>query len=260
MNDTFYNLDVPVRLALLADFHNTNPDPVLESLKTQRPDVITIAGDFVFGNRPKKGNLKIDENRNAVDLLTGCSRIAPTFVSLGNHEYTLADPDLKVICSTGITLLDNKWTQFRNVYIGGLSSAYYTAYRTFRLKKAGKELYPIPDPSIRIKNLKPDLPWLDKFEKLKGFKILLCHHPEYYPRYLVNRKIDLILSGHCHGGQWRYYSIIHKQMRGCYAPGQGLFPALTDGVHDKRLVISRGLSNTTFVPRINNPTEVVYID
>ena len=46
---------------------------------------------------------------------------------------------------------------------------------------------------------------------------------------------------------------------GLCAPGQGLFPKLTSGVTDGHLIISRGLSNCQIVPRVFNPTEIVYI-
>ena len=259
MDETFFDLNCPHKLALLADFHNSEPAPVLASLQKNKPELITVAGDFVFGDRPKDGMLKIEENRNAVELLRGCASIAPTFVSVGNHEYSLIDADLKAVRSTGVTFLDNQWTKFEDMVIGGLSSAFFTSYKTFRASRPGKELYPKPDKSVRSKSIPPDMAWLDEFEKQSGYKVLLCHHPEFFPRYLKQRKIDLILSGHCHGGQWRFYSPFHHEMRGVYAPGQGLFPALTSGVYENRLVVSRGLSNTTFIPRINNPTEVIYI-
>ncbi len=259
LDETYFDLNCPLDLALLADFHNSDPVPVLESLKNNKPDIITIAGDFVFGDRPRTGRLKIEENPNAVELLSGCSRIAPTFISPGNHEYTLIKADLKVIRRTGVTFLDNQWTEYKNTVIGGLSSAFFTAYKAFRANCPSKELYPKPDNTVRSRSIPPDMAWLDGFEQQPGYHILLCHHPEYYPKYLKNRKIDLILSGHCHGGQWQFYSPIHHRMRGVYAPGQGLFPELTSGVYDNRLVVSRGLANTTFVPRFNNPTEIIYI-
>ena len=102
----------------------------------------------------------------------------------------------------------------------------------------------------------PKLEWLSEFEKQDGCRILLCHHPEYYPTYLADRNIDLVFSGHAHGGQWRLFG------RGLIAPGQGLFPRLTSGVHPGahgKLVISRGMGNGTWIPRINNPCEVVII-
>lgn len=255
-----YNkLNSPLSFALLADFHNSDPDPVLESLQQHAPEVITVAGDFILGDMPEKKGLKIKENRRAIKLLRSCASLAPTFVSLGNHEYMLCKADLKIIRETGVTLLDNRWASHRGLVIGGLSSTCCRIYRNFRAQHNNEGIYPeIPLRELRRKE-PPQLDWLDEFEKQEGFKLLLCHHPEYYPLYLRERKIDMIFSGHCHGGQWRFYSPLHRETIGLYAPGQGVFPKLTSGVHEGRLVISRGLSNTVFIPRINNPTEVVYI-
>ena len=77
--------------------------------------------------------------------------------------------------------------------------------------------------------------------------------PEYYERYLSGRELSLVLSGHAHGGQIRLFG------RGLYAPGQGILPKLTEGVHFGRLIVSRGLSNNSVVPRVFNPPEIVYI-
>ena len=258
--ETNYQMNCPFSIALLADFHNSDPEPVLNSLQKRKPEIITVAGDFIAGDLPEGVGLKIDENQNALTLLKGCAEIAPTFVSPGNHEYMLSNGDLEAVKTTGITWLDNRWVSSSNIWIGGLSSAYFTAYRAYRDQLSGKELYPYPPYQMLRTRQIPELAWLDEFEKLEGFKILLCHHPDYYPRYLQDRKINLIFSGHCHGGQWRYYSLIHKEMRGIFAPGQGFFPPLTSGVHNNKLVISRGLSNPTFIPRINNPVEIVYIE
>ena len=75
---------------------------------------------------------------------------------------------------------------------------------------------------------------------------------------LRDRNIDLVLSGHAHGGQIRLLG------RGLYAPGQGILPAYTGGLHSGphgKLLISRGLSNTALpVPRLFNPPEIVAAD
>ena len=257
--ETNYALNCPVSIALLTDFHNSDPEPVLDSLQRRRPEIITIAGDLIRGDLPGKDRLKIEENRHAVELLRGCASLAPTFVSLGNHEYMLSDADLEIVRGTGVTLLDNTFISHQGMVIGGLSSAYCHIYRSFRQQHSSEGMYP-QIPIIELKKRQvPRLDWLDGFEQQEGFRLLLCHHPEYYPLYLRERKIDLIFSGHCHGGQWRFYSPIHGETRGVFAPGQGLFPKLTSGIHDGKLVISRGLCNTSFIPRINNPTEIVYI-
>ena len=83
----------------------------------------------------------------------------------------------------------------------------------------------------------------------------MSHHPEYYDKYLYvyDNDIDLVLSGHCHGGQIRLFG------RGLFAPDQGILPKLTKGVY-KKMIISAGLSNTAKpIPRLFNPTEIVYI-
>lgn len=66
--------------------------------------------------------------------------------------------------------------------------------------------------------------------------------------------IDLVLSGHTHGGQ------ISIGRYGLFVPGQRkLWPRYSGGLYDNKLVVSRGLSNTLPIPRIGNPTELVYV-
>jgi hypothetical protein len=77
---------------------------------------------------------------------------------------------------------------------------------------------------------------------------------EYYPKYFKDMPLDLIVSGHAHGGQWRFFG------RGVYAPGQGILPKYTSGLHDGRFIVCRGLGNPHLVPRINNKPEIIEID
>ena len=73
-----------------------------------------------------------------------------------------------------------------------------------------------------------------------------------YQRFRAQKEERYPLREHAHGGQIRLFG------HGLFAPGQGWWPELTSGVHDGRLVISRGLSNTAaLVPRLFNPTEIV---
>ena len=264
MVETCYTVPAcPVSVALVTDTHNRPADAVLESLRHRKPALILLAGDFVYADPPTvPGRLKMQNSPEARDLLRGCAAIAPTFVSLGNHEWMLNEADLALIASYGVTVLDNRFVSVNiggtEICCGGLSSARLTAYQTWRQAQPVSFLYPEPDRSVWAGKPEPTLSWLDNFERQAGYRILLCHHPEYVPRYLKNRRIDLILSGHAHGGQWRYYSPFRKEWRGLYAPGQGLLPKLTGGVHGN-LIISRGLSNNAPIPRLNNPPELVYL-
>lgn len=88
------------------------------------------------------------------------------------------------------------------------------------------------------------------------FKVLLAHRPEQFDVY-VDHEVDVIFSGHAHGGQFRLPGI-----GGFLAPGQGWFPKLTSGVHEKgrsQLVISRGLGNSLMPIRLLNQPEIVVV-
>ena len=89
-------------------------------------------------------------------------------------------------------------------------------------------------------------------------KILLAHMPQYIDNYAA-AGYGLVLSGHAHGGQWQ----IPFLNRGIYAPGQGLFPKYTSGLHKKGdtvMIISRGLGNSEFPIRLFNRPELVLVE
>ena len=269
-----------LRIALVADLHDRPCEPLLGALREQQPDVIAVAGDLLERFTPDDGVFdafedldeqiegypswkktlyhvlyymdalygwlhrvrrdETEENANAYAFLKAAVQIAPTYYALGNHERYVNNTDRAAITATGAVLLDNTYTTAEVVgctlSIGGLSS----------------------------RGLTKDTSWLADFCNAEApgtkpaLKVLLCHHPEYYPqldeaRYRLDT-IDLILSGHAHGGQM---CIFGKPL---FAPGQGFFPKLTGGVYNGRLIISRGLSDTAHTPRINNPMELVMID
>ena len=249
MVETTYHIHGAPRLALLGDFHNGDPRPVLESLRRRRPDIICIAGDVVYGKSQEHG-LIVDTQENILPFLRGCAAISPTFLSLGNHDSFLCREDFSRIRDAGVRVLDNAWCRFGDIYVGGLTSHYVLNHRVYFAAHPSADRYIAHgyDPDwVPIRQ--PDMRWLKHMPE--GYKVLLCHHPEYYP--ILPDSIDLVLSAHAHGGQWRAFG------HGLFAPGQGWFPKYTSGVIDNRLVVTRGLTNTTRVPRVNNPTEVVYV-
>ncbi|MBO5789254.1 MAG: metallophosphoesterase [Clostridia bacterium] len=226
---TTYHIDAPVsplRIALLTDLHNGkvgNPDALFEQAK---PDVICISGD-VYEAPPRH---KYFAFSNVEAVLALCEKTAPTFYSRGNHDKTSC-PEVDALLSMyHITEVTDRAVSFGDVRIGGLGSAYYE------------------------EDTVPNMAFAKQFAAEEGYKILICHHPEYYRRHLKELNIPLILSGHNHGGQWA----IGKQ--GVYVPGQGLFPPHCAGVFDGRLVVSRGIYNNVVVPRIFCPTELVLIE
>ena len=254
MQETFYTLPGPraLRLALVSDLHDRPGDEALASLRRRKPDLICIVGDFVLGRAPREG-WKLEQSPHAMAFLRACAELAPCFVSLGNHEWMLAPEDLALLSDTGVSLLDDAWTGWEDLCIGGLSSGRIGHYRAYRA--AFPEVrYPYARNLRRLgARSGPETAWLPGFAARPEYKLLLCHHPEYWPRVVRPLPVDLTLSGHAHGGQIRLFG------QGLFAPGQGLLPRYTSGVHEGRLVISRGLANTTRIPRLFNPTELVYV-
>ena len=216
-----------LRIALLTDLHNRFPLGLADRLQKEKPDIIIISGDL-YNGPPRNKEFAFD---NALLCLEAIAPIAPVFYAQGNHDKTMPKEVKEKIDALGIHLLQDVCERFGEFVIGGLCSAY-----------------------IGHKSDRPNMDFIERFVKEEGYRILICHHPEYYRHYLCTYDIPLILSGHNHGGQWALFG------RGLYVPGQGLFPKHTSGVCDGRLVISRGLSNPTFVPRIGAPTELVIVD
>ena len=75
---------------------------------------------------------------------------------------------------------------------------------------------------------------------------------------IKNKNIDLVLSGHAHGGQFRL-----PFLGGVIAPNQGLFPKYDAGIYTENgttMIVSRGIGNSIIPVRINNPPEIVIIE
>ncbi len=208
-----------LRLAVAADLHNAPWDDVEEDFRSC--DAILVPGDLV--------NRHVRSYATAARFLREAPDYCPVFYSLGNHERKCSWRDnwRKLTEESRVTLLDDELTSFRGITIGGLSSR---------------------------KNGEADTAFLDRMEKAEGFRLLMCHHPEVYRDHVAGRDIDFTVCGHAHGGQIQIFG------RGLYAPGQGLFPKLTHGIHDGgKMMISRGMTNSAGVPRINNPLELIIL-
>lgn len=263
MVESFYTVPGAPYLALLSDLHNRDYRPAEKSLLKRRPELICVAGDLIYGTMPEDDESPLHTQPNALALLRACVAIAPTFVSLGNHEGMLDQEDLDEMSSTGAVVLDNTWIEHKGLVVGGLTSGHVMSHRRHlenltqeersakRYLKGRRMAGKVKTPAELLMERVPDDDWLLSYASVPGYHILLSHHPEY--RRLVPKDVELMLSGHAHGGQWRVFG------HGVFSPGQGVWPKLTKGVYDGRLVVSAGLSNTAPVPRFFNPVEVVYV-
>ena len=214
----------PVKFLFLSDLHDRYVPEALELMAQEKPDFVAFTGDAV--------NRHIGTAEKSIRFLCEAAKLCPVFFSVGNHENCLPDMPWDRLAAAGVTVLDNAETEIAGLRIGGLSSW---------LKAEEKE------PAARK--------FAAHFAREDGkFRLLLCHHPEYYPLFLKALDIDLILSGHAHGGQIRIFG------QGLFAPGQGILPRYTAGLHDGRLLISRGMANHTVIPRVFNPPEMLMVE
>ncbi len=244
MKTTYHHLIIPtapqaLKLAIAADLHNGAFDDVIQAICREAPDMILIPGDLM-------DDIQLDDKASGgYEFLRRCVAVAPTYYSVGNHELAcyhrgnhfkkpipkpLKATSVEQIKATGAIFLDNSSVTTENgITVCGLSSGLN-----------GEDNF-------------PDAETLRACAEAKGFRILLCHHPEYFDPYIKSTDIELTVSGHAHGGQWRIFG------QGIYAPGQGLFPRYTSGVHQNRFIISRGLGNHTHIPRFFNPRELIFV-
>lgn len=226
----------PVKIAILSDMHGRPYDDVIRLTKFCKPDLIAAPGDII--EHKHKGHSL------GIDFLAEAAKIAPVFFSCGNHEKVLPEFERKKLLDAGVHVVDNTYEEIRigdaRIFVGGLPSAQCIE----RKSKTG---------NISSGLLSVDGKSLKAFASVDGFKILLCHNPEYYDKFIRKLDIDIICSGHAHGGQIRLFG------RGVFAPGQGLFPKYTSGVYENRLVVGCGLANHSFIPRVCNPREIVIL-
>ena len=228
---------------MVSDLHNAefgeNNVRLLELLSESRPDIIVITGDLV-----DSGHTDIDI---AISFAEEAARIAPVYYVTGNHEARLSQYD-----------------RLRN----GLEAADVSMLedRAVELERDGEKitLVGLSDPDFTVRgDIFGEVPAMvsTKLESLadteSSYTILLSHRPELFESY-AGSGIDLVLSGHAHGGQFRLPFI-----GGLVAPNQGLFPKYDAGLYTEsstQMVVSRGIGNSIIPVRFNNRPEIVIVE
>ena len=220
----------PLTFAFAADFHNGDADEALSLMRGC--DAILIGGDLV--NRHSRHGW-----RNAARFLNLAPRVAPTFYNLGNHERLLPDiaEYLPLVQKSDVTVLDDCFLDFRGITLGGVSSA---------RKMPGM-------PPVRAQ-MDAKKPFLQAMAARDGFKLLLCHHPEYFAPLVQGLDIDLTLAGHAHGGQVRL-GLISLAISKAFPPSGTPITLYSDD----KLFISRGMTNSACAPRLWCPCELVMV-
>ena len=232
-------LTAEVRLAVVTDFHSSdNADDVAAMTASCAPDAVLMVGDMFDDdtqNRPTERTLS---------LMRQLSAQYPCYYVSGNHEAWTGEMDALY-----------QQTEEAGVTVLRMSSGVLTV-RGQRIALCG-----VPDPYEMVLSGAPDTE-----EQLRqaledvdsaDFTVLLAHRPELLAKY-AQFPLDLVVSGHAHGGQVRIPGVLN----GLYAPNQGWFPKLAGGAYTQdgtTLIVSRGLAVRTRLPRIFNRPEVVLV-
>ena len=215
----------------LSDLHNhrfgEDQRRLLEAVAGLEPDLAVLTGDLV--------DRRHTDLAPALELVRGLTALAPVYYVTGNHEWAL-DPGVRGELLAGLEAAGAEVLENRTASI--------------RSGEGGFTLLGLSDESLTdgtLEGLMQDVP-------AGELTVLLAHQPQHWDRYAA-AGADLVFSGHAHGGQVRL-----PLVGGLFAPGQGVLPALTEGVHTaggSALVISRGLGNSAFPLRLFNRPEVV---
>lgn len=232
-------LTAEVRLAVVTDFHSSdNADDVAAMVASCAPDAVLLVGDLFDDdtqNRPTERTLS---------LMRQLSAQYPCYYVSGNHEAWTGEMDALY-----------QQTEEAGVTVLRMSSGVLTV-RGQRIALCG-----IPDPYEMVFSGAPDTEEQIRqaMENVDSadFTVLLTHRPELLAKY-AQFPLDLVVSGHAHGGQVRIPGVLN----GLYAPNQGWFPKLAGGAYTQdgtTLIVSRGLAVRTRLPRIFNRPEVVLV-
>ena len=205
------------RIAVVADLHL--PDGLMSiprlarCVALQRPDAIFLPGDLT--------NSYADFDADGLrQLAAALTPIAPCFAVPGNHEWRLDREESyrQILTACGVHYLCDSYADW------------HKDGATLRLYGVGRKR-PAP---LTVEGQPA---------------IVLAHRPEHMPHY-VKAGWDLVVCGHAHGGHARL------GRTALYAPDQGFLPKYTDGLYTEgktRMVVSRGLGNSSLPWRVNNP-------
>ncbi|WP_331773878.1 metallophosphoesterase [Sulfurospirillum sp. 1612] len=173
------NLKQPYTIAQISDLHIGGlidghfVKNIVNNVNKIDADLVVITGDLL--------DTKVSFSKTVLLELTKLKSRFGTYYIVGNHEYFHGVSEiLSAVRSLGIKVLENE-----NIYIGARGAGFNLAgvYDLFGYRVGHHE----PDLNKALQNVK------------QAPTVLLAHQPKYISE--VKKGVDLMLSGHTHGGQ-----------------------------------------------------------
>jgi len=231
------------RVVLLADLHGVehgdNNERLVDAIKSAKPDIIGIAGDLI--DRYQPGNPVEAQIETVQNLVHQLVRIAPVYYVTGNHEWDSGSvrPLLSMLEENDVNVMQN---QYKRITLGN-----------DMIILAG-----IDDPGGPADMIKPDVFIKNIQERENTGFIVVLNHRNYSLSLFSELGVDLILSGHAHGGMVRL-----PFTDGLIGARYELFPTYTRGIYtkdDTNMVVTAGLGNHFGCTRFLNNPEVVVVE
>ena len=224
----------------ISDLHNVKSSKLtgdlISRIKENSPDIAVITGDTIDSRHT--------DTEAALDVVRRISEVCPVYYVSGNHEARIDEYETfaEDLADMGVHILSNGAEQIKigdeSINIVGIDDPDFA------------HEFGVEDSVIAAS-------FLEGIEYDKGnYTVLLSHRPELIDAY-SQAGVDLVFSGHAHGGQIRLPFV-----GGLIAPDQGLLPEYTSGAYEKGntvMVVSRGIGNSIFPLRINNRPELVSV-
>ncbi|MDQ0206154.1 metallophosphoesterase [Alkalicoccobacillus murimartini] len=229
------------RIVQLSDLHNKqfgrDQQPLVGKVKDAQPDVIVFTGDIIDSRRYQAAP--------AIELIEKLTDVATVYYVTGNHEWHSGNYDE----------LEPQLVEAGAIVIND-------AAVSLESSGASINLLGIADPDFspgmaedKAIEASIEAAFEDTSEE-QVFTILLSHRPEWFSVY-TEWPIDLVFTGHAHGGQVRLPFI-----GGLVAPGQGFFPDYTSGSYhynETTMIVNRGLGNSVIPQRLFNRPEMTVV-
>ncbi|EOU1702121.1 metallophosphoesterase [Clostridium perfringens] len=236
-----------INVVHLSDLHGKEFGKNNEKLKMlilkEKPDLVVATGDMIDSS--------LKNMEEVIDFLSDLSKCVKVVYISGNNEQRCkkAEYIFGSLKSKGVIVLRNE------IITLSLSGVKVNILGMFEKPKG--------DLHSSLKKINGSYAYEDshklfkRLESLEGLKIVLSHYPELFEAEYSKYDFHIMFSGHAHGGQFR----IPIVKRGLIAPGQGFFPKYTEGMHGNKnkLIISRGLGNSTKITRLFNRPEIVNV-
>ena len=236
-----------INVVHLSDLHGKEFGKNNEKLKRlilkEKPHLVVATGDMIDSS--------LKNMEGVIDFLSDLSKCVKVVYISGNNEQRCkkAEYIFESLRSKGVIVLKN---EIITLSLNGV-----------KVNILGMFEKPKGDLHSSIKKINGSYAYEDsrklfkRLENLEGLKIILSHYPELFEVEYSKYDFHIMFSGHAHGGQFR----IPIVKRGLVAPGQGFFPKYTEGMHGNKnkLIISRGLGNSTKITRLFNRPEIVNV-